>query len=104
MKRILFIMGAILLLHSLVVNKPQFGVWFKHFWGINAADIQRQGEINRQTPYLLQFYQVTNNQKTSVYRDKDPSNGSDESRIKYKLQKKPFFDPHSPIQFEFVLR
>ncbi|KPK98284.1 MAG: hypothetical protein AMJ95_04800 [Omnitrophica WOR_2 bacterium SM23_72] len=92
MKKITLVLLIIFGLFLTTRNDSQKQAW-KRFWNIQTDDARAQGELIVKKIYRLE--RVQNNQRLFVNLD---------TQIKYKPQKKTFFDPYSPSQYEYVFQ
>ncbi|MFH0826355.1 MAG: hypothetical protein V1923_00495 [Candidatus Omnitrophota bacterium] len=92
MKKISIILLVLFGLFLTTRNESQQQAWMR-FWNIQTDDAKAPGELVVKKIYRLE--QVQNNQKQFINLD---------TQIKYKPQKKAFFDPFSPSQYEYVFQ
>jgi len=92
MKKISFIFLVLFGLFLTTMNESQKQGW-KRFWNIKTEDAQTSGELTIKKIYRLG--RVQNNKMQFLNLD---------TQIKYKPQKKTFFNPYSPSQYEYVFQ
>ena len=93
MKKISLFLILLLGLYATTRSEPQQKAW-RRFWNIKTDDSRKtEGELIVKKIYRLG--QVQNNQAQFLNLD---------TQIKYKPQKKTFFDPYAPSQYEYVIQ